>query len=131
MSLTKEKKPEQPAQPEPIARDALATRAEIEEELARERRAYQKEHRKRHLDQWNADKAELDGKNEEQLIEFMEQIKKERRDRETRVGLHSMKVNSYELAMIKLAMKKTGSRSSRELLVMICEQINNGSIELS
>lgn len=119
MSLIK-KKAEKPTE-----REALSSpgeiRAQLEAETKLKTQAIQKKHREKYLSDWKTEKHKIDGMNPSELGAYIESNESNAFD--PRVGLHSMKINPHELAMIKLAMEITGARSSRDLFVKHCKEV--------
>lgn len=119
MSLIK-KKSEKPTE-----REALSSpheiRAQLEAETKQKTQAIQKKHREKYLADWKAEKSKIDGMSSGELKAYLESSESNAFD--PRVGLHSMKINPHEHAVIKLAMEITGARSSRELFVKHCRDV--------
>lgn len=110
-------------------REALSSpreiRAQLEEETKQKTQAIQKKHREKYLSDWKTEKAKIDGMTPEELALYIESSESHAFD--PRVGLHSMKINPHEHAVIKLAMDVAGARSSRELFVNYCKEVINNS----
>ncbi|MGR6863183.1 hypothetical protein ACU5EH_24270 [Aliivibrio salmonicida] len=108
-------------------REALSSpseiRAQLEAEAKQKTQAIQKKNREKYLADWKTEKANIDGMNSSELTDYINQTAEQAV--EPRVGLHSMKINPYELAVIKIAMELSGARSSRELFVKHCKEIIN------
>lgn len=102
-----------------------AVRDKVEAEQAEKRKAIQKRHRERYLADWKYEKAIIDGLFGSELNEYVSTHEVNAID--PRVGLHSMKINPYELAVIKQALEVTGARSSRELFVNYCKEVIKNS----
>ncbi|MCV5990089.1 hypothetical protein OFO94_28950, partial [Escherichia coli] len=87
-------------------REALSSpreiRAQLEEETKQKTQAIQKKHREKYLSDWKTEKAKIDGMTPEELALYIESSESHASD--PRVGLHSMKINPHEHAVIKLAM---------------------------
>ncbi|MGL1089177.1 hypothetical protein [Vibrio vulnificus] len=121
MSLIK-KKTEKPTEREALS-SPREIRAQIEAETKQKTQAIQKKHREKYLADWKTEKSKIDGMNPEELEAYIESSNAF----DPRVGLHSMKINPHEHAVIKLAMELTGARSSRELFVKHCKEVINNS----
>ncbi|HCH5895033.1 hypothetical protein CRN61_13395 [Vibrio vulnificus] len=106
-------------------REAMSSPHEILDQIKQKTQATQKKHREKYLADWKAEKAKIDGMTPEELSAYIEST--EGNAFEPRVGLHSMKINPHEHAVIKLAMEMTGARSSRELFVKHCKDVINNS----
>ncbi|MCC3841219.1 MULTISPECIES: hypothetical protein [Vibrio] len=106
-------------------REQLTTEADLLAKQREKTRAYQKEQRERHLSDWKKDKAQIDAMDATALREYIDSTMENASD--PRVGLHSMKINPHEAAIIKLALEVTGSRSSRELFVKHCREVIKNS----
>ena len=119
MSLLK-KKSSQPEQREP-----LTTKSAVIEEQREQTREYQKQQRAKYADYWKAEKSVIDGIGGDQLNDYIIEHADDVAD--NRCGIHSMKINPYELAVIKKAMEIEGSRSSRELFIDYCKSIVKGN----
>lgn len=102
-----------------------AVRDKVEAELAEKRKAIQKKHRDRYLADWKHEKSVIDGLSGRELNEYVNEH--EGNSIDPRVGLHSMKINPYELAVVKQAMEIVGARSSRELFVNHCKEVIKNS----
>lgn len=111
--LSKKEKPE--------VREVLSTEKDLLEKQREKTRTYQKEQRERHLESWKEEKAVIDGLTGEKLLEYIDVSLS--KAHEPRVGLHSMKINPHELAIIKMALELNGARSSRELFINYCKDI--------
>jgi hypothetical protein len=96
----------------------------------KKQREYNKQQRQAHLAEFNADKAHIDTLDLDGIMAYIQECETgdrlTRGDSKPRVGMHSMKVNGYELAIIKAAQKKVGTRSTRELFVYLCDQVIRG-----
>ncbi len=112
MSLVKKKSSEAP-------REALKTESEILEQQKVQKRIYEKEQRKKHLDHWNEQKAIVDALSVDELLNYIESSNAN----DARVGLHGMKINAQEHAIIKLALSICGARSTRDLFVNLCKDV--------
>ncbi|EIE1227828.1 hypothetical protein LCX39_004247 [Vibrio vulnificus] len=123
MSLIK-KKTEKPTEREALS-SPREIRAQIEAETKQKTQAIQKKHREKYLADWKTEKSKIDGMSPEELEAYIESSEGNAVD--PRVGLHSMKINPHEHAVIKLAMELTGARSSRELFVKHCKEVINNS----
>lgn len=119
--LNKKKKPEDRQE---LTTEA-AVRGKVEAEQAEKRKAIQKKHRERYLADWKHEKSVIDGLFGDELNEYIDS--REANAVDPRVGLHSMKINPYELAVIKQALEVTGARSSRELFVNHCKEVIKNS----
>ena len=102
-------------------REELTTESAVIENQRIEARAYQKEHRARTLAAYNKEKAIIDNLSSDELTDYVTNNTDSSHD--VRTGLHSMKVNSYEHAIIKKAIDVTGSKGSRDLYIKLCKQI--------
>ncbi|HFQ5362192.1 TPA: hypothetical protein ACGVAY_004619 [Vibrio vulnificus] len=106
-------------------REALSTESEIRNKVGEENKqktqAIQKKHRERYLADWKSEKKKIDGMRSYELASYIRESLDSAFD--PRVGLHSMKINPHEHAIIKLALEKSGARSSRELFVKYCKEI--------
>jgi len=107
-------------------RGSLITQEDADNKSAEERREYQKKHRARHLDNWKEQKAIIDGLSGDELDLYISEAKDNRTVSDQRVGQHVLKVNPYELAIIKRAMEIKGVRSSRELFINYCSDVVEG-----
>ncbi|OED68885.1 hypothetical protein A165_02470 [Vibrio tasmaniensis ZS-17] len=123
MSLLK-KKTENPTEREALSSPS-EIRNQIESETKQKTQAIQKKHREKYLADWKSEKSKIDGMSSEELDVYLELSEDNAFD--PRVGLHSMKINPHEHAMIKLAMEITGARSSRELFVKHCKEVISNS----
>lgn len=119
MSLLKKKS----SQPE--KREPLTTKSAVIEEQREQTREYQRQQRAKYTDHWKAEKSVIDGIGGDQLNDYIVEHADDVAD--NRCGIHSMKVNPYELAVIKKAMEIEGSRSSRELFIDYCKSIVKGN----
>lgn len=119
MSLIK-KKTTKPLEREELS-SASEIRAQLEIENKQKIQAIQKKHREKYLTDWKEEKVNIDEMTPKELAFYIESNKS--RSFDPRVGLHSMKINPSELAVIKLAMEISGARSSRELFVKHCNDI--------
>jgi hypothetical protein len=113
MSLIK-KKYQQPEHREP-----LTTKSAVIEEQREQTREYQKQQRAKYADHWKAEKSVIDELNGDKLNDYIAEHADDVAD--NRCGIHSMKINPYELAIIKKTMEINGSRSSRELFIDYCK----------
>lgn len=106
-------------------REVLAPESEVRAKINEENRqrvmATQKKHRERYLEDWKQEKALIDDMDNEALRQYLSE--QQERTIDPRVGLHSMKINPFEHALIKLAINVSGSRSSRELFVNYCKEV--------
>lgn len=102
-------------------RKQLVTEIEALEGVRVKNRAYQKERRALHLDNWKTEKLIVDSISGSELRDYINNAS----DSDLRVGLHSMKVSAKESAIIKLAMEMTGARSSREFYINYCKDVIN------
>ena len=114
MSLVPKKQPIQD-------REQLTTESAVLESQKVEQRAYQKEHRARTLTVYNEQAVIIKGLKFDDLATYVASHTDNAHD--VRTGLHSMKVNAYELAVIKQAIEVTGSKGSRDLYVKLCKKI--------
>ena len=105
---------------ESTEREELTTEGELLEKQRVATRAYQKERRDKHLSNWQDQKAFIDKLNNEELSEYLSNNENEN---EIRVGVHSIKVNPFEHALIKKVIDLKGFKSSRELYISICKSI--------
>ncbi|MFS1877532.1 hypothetical protein [Enterovibrio norvegicus] len=90
----------------PNSREALTTESALREKDNAERREYQRELRTKNVAHWNSEKQHIDA------LDDLKQYIKSNTDNanEARYGIHTMKVNPLEYAMIKHAMKKSGCK---------------------
>lgn len=102
-----------------------AVRDKVEAEQAEKRKVIQKKHRERYLADWKSEKGVIDKISGADLEAYIFSHLDNSAD--PRVGLHSMKINPYELAVIKQALEVSGSRSSRELFVNYCKEVIKNS----
>ena len=102
-------------------REVLATEKDLLEKQREKTRSYQKEQRERHLESWKEEKSNIDALSGDLLQEYIDSNSDNAHD--PRVGLHSMKINPYELAVIKRALELKGARSSRELFINYCKEV--------
>lgn len=102
-------------------RQELTTERAVVENQRIETRAYQKEHRERNLNIYNKEKAIIDTLSSDELTHYVADNADSSHD--VRTGLHSMKVNSYEHALIRKAIDLTSSKGSRDLYIKLCKQI--------
>lgn len=105
----------------PEIREALSTEKDLLEKQREKTRSYQKEQRERHLENWKEEKNNIDSLSGELLQEYIDSNTD--KAHEPRVGLHSMKINPHELAVIKRALELKGARSSRELFINYCKDL--------
>ncbi|HAS6111995.1 TPA: hypothetical protein I7139_22925 [Vibrio vulnificus] len=107
------------------SREALSTESDIRNKVEAENKqktqAIQKKHRERYLADWKSEKAKIDSMKGGELASYIHESLDSAFD--PRVGLHSMKINPHEHAIIKLALERSGARSSRELFVKYCKEI--------
>lgn len=101
------------------SREVLKSESEIMEDVRKKNREYQKEQRGKHLDNWKSEKAVVDSLRGDELLNYIENND----GSSPRIGLHGMKINSQEHAIIKRAMEITNARSSREIFVNFCKEI--------
>lgn len=101
-------------------REGMTTKSAVIESQKVEQRAYQKEHRSRTLATYNKEKATIDNLSSDELTQYITDNADSSHN--VRTGIHSMKMNSYEHAVIKKAIELTGSKSSRELYIRFCKQ---------
>ncbi|QQX82691.1 hypothetical protein JK628_23200 (plasmid) [Shewanella sp. KX20019] len=106
---------------EPKTRAGLVDESGVQERIKQESRDYQKQQRAKHLQYWNDEKAKIDGLTPEGLEQYLNDNKLN--SDLARAGMHTIKINPYELALIKLAMSKKGARSSKALFVDFCKSI--------
>lgn len=85
-------------------------------------REYQKKHRAKTLVKYSNDKKLIDSFSDDELFQFVASATADQAH-DVRPGIHSMKVNSYEYALIKAAAKKRGCKSSRDLLISFCKEV--------
>lgn len=108
-------------------RELQMSESEYESRRLKKLREYNKQQRQTHLAEFNNDKEHIDGLSLDELMAYILECetgdRRTRGDNKPRVGMHSMKVNAHELAIIKAAQKKVGTRSTRELFVYLCEQV--------
>lgn len=119
MSLLKKKAAKLGELSQPVEqRGELTTEAAVIEKQRVETRAYQKEHRKKNLDAYNDEKSKVDAMSPDELTEYLSDNEQALA---VRVGIHTMKVNAYEQAIIKKALELTGAKSSREQYIKMCK----------
>ena len=106
-----------------LDREELTTESALIENQRIETRAYQKAHRMRTLAAYNKEKIIIDNLSSDKLTDYVTSNTDSSHD--VRTGLHSMKVNSYEHAVIKKAIEVTGSKGSRDLYINLCKQLIN------
>ncbi|MCD9493189.1 hypothetical protein GLP30_20655 [Photobacterium phosphoreum] len=106
-------------------REPLTTKSAVIEEQREQTREYQKQQRAKYADYWKAEKSVIDGIGGNELNDYIVEHVANMAD--NRCGIHSMKINPYELAIIKKAMEIEGSRSSRELFINYCKSIVKGN----
>ena len=106
-------------------REPLTTKSAVIEEQREQTREYQKQQRAKYADYWKAEKSVIDGIDGNELNDYIVEHVANMAD--NRCGIHSMKINPYELAIIKKAMEIEGSRSSRELFINYCKSIVKGN----
>jgi hypothetical protein len=100
-------------------------RAMVAREQKEKTKQVQKLHRDRYMATWQQEKQVIDnllGKAE--LRRYIKSTQDKASD--PRVGLHSMKINPHELALIRLCLEITGAKSSRELFIKFCKQAVKG-----
>ncbi|ELJ8598088.1 hypothetical protein [Vibrio vulnificus] len=112
-----------------LVREAMSSpseiRGQLEAEQKKKTKEIQRKHREKYLDDWKSEKSNVDQMNTEQLSQYV--LSTDDRASDPRVGLHSMKINAHEHAIIRLAMDITGARSSRELFVRHCKEVIKNS----
>ncbi|ATF10199.1 MULTISPECIES: hypothetical protein [Enterovibrio] len=97
-------------------------RAAFEEERRKKNNEYQRSHLEKHKEAWRKDKAEVDQFHD--IGDFLAYVTRTFSDANNpRIGLHSMKINAHEHAIIQAALKLEGARSSRELFVKLCNEV--------
>ena len=106
-------------------RQELTTESTLIEKQREKTRTYQKEQRERHLENWKAEKGVIDSLSGDGLQNYINLSEEGAHD--PRVGLHSMKINPHEHAVIKKALELSGARSSRELFVNYCKEVIKNS----
>lgn len=104
-------------------REPLTTESAVRDKQRKEANAYQRENRKKHLAFWNEEKAAIENMSSTELELYLDCWTSRAND--TRVGLHSMKLNPYEYALLQLALKKTGARSSKDLYFEYLKKVVN------
>lgn len=109
----------------PEQREPLTTKSAVIEEQREQTREYQRQQRAKYADYWKAEKSVIDGIGGDELNDYIVEHADDVAD--NRCGIHSMKINPYELAVIKKAMEIEGSRSSRELFIDYCKSIVKGN----
>lgn len=102
-------------------REELTTERTVIENQRIKTRAYQKEHRERTVEAYREEKSIVDNLNSNDLTNYI--VNNVDSQHEVRTGLHAMKINSYEHAIIKNAIELSGSRGSRELYIRLCKQV--------
>ncbi|MGD6739721.1 hypothetical protein ACP5PY_26700 [Photobacterium leiognathi subsp. mandapamensis] len=86
----------------------------IDEQKA-QKRQYQKANRAKHKSAWQAEKQRIDSMTVSELKQYLQTT-----DRAAiRAGMHSFKVNGYELALIRLTIEQSGCRGTRELFLKL------------
>jgi hypothetical protein len=93
----------------------------VKAEISAKQKAIQKAHRDRYMANWREEKEVIDTLSKAELKKYIKQTADLAAD--PRVGLHSMKINPHELALIKSAMQIKGARSSRDLFIKYCKEI--------
>ncbi len=97
-------------------------RAAFGEERRKKNNEYQRNHLKKYREAWQRDKAEVDELQEiEDILRYVTRTCKGANNQ--RSGLHAMKINAHEHAIIQAALKLEEARSSRELFVKICNEV--------
>jgi hypothetical protein len=99
-------------------------RAMVKAEISAKQKAIQKAHRDRYMANWQQEKAQIDNLGKAELKKYLKATQDKAAD--PRVGLHSMKINPHELALIRLCLEITGAKSSRELFIKFCKQAVKG-----
>lgn len=102
-------------------REPLTTESAVIAKQQNKTRKYQKQLRAKYADHWKAEKAIIDSVEDVDLSVYITEHAGNMADH--RCGIHSMKINPYELAVIKKAMEIEGSRSSRELFIAYCKEV--------
>lgn len=100
-------------------REVLVSQSEVLEAQRETSREYHKKYREKHLENWKAIKAEVSTLSGVDLLSYIENANQ----LDVRNGGCMMKINGAELAIIKLAIEITGSRSSRELFIEHCNDV--------
>ena len=103
-------------------REPLITVSKAKEAVKEETRAY---HRERH------NTVRINWKTEKEVVESFqksdglgEYLRAKRHERNAlRNGQHTLKVNAYEYALLLKTMEKMNCRSTREMLVQLCEKV--------
>lgn len=99
----------------PSDREPLTTKTEVINEQKAQKRQYQKANREKHKSAWQAEKLRIDNMTENELEDYLQVVDKS----DVRAGMHSFKVNGYELAMIRLAIEKNGCKGTRDLILRL------------
>ncbi|WP_150142741.1 hypothetical protein [Candidatus Enterovibrio escicola] len=107
-------------------REQLVTLSEARAAFGEERRKknneYQRNNLKNYREAWQRDKAEVDELQEiEDILRYVTRTCNCANNQ--RSGLHAMKINAHEHAIIQAALKLEGARSSRELFVKLCNEV--------
>ena len=103
------------------SREELTTETVVIERLRQTSRKYQKQHRAKNIDAFTTANALVDTFTPSQLSEYLKDNKDDLYN--LRVGVHSMKVNSYERALIIKAVKINKARGARDLFIRHCLDI--------
>lgn len=101
-------------------REELTTESAVLEKIAVKRRKQQKEQRHKHISAYKNQRDHIDSLDFSELEAYLRQNKK--LEMMPRAGMHSMKVNAYEGAIIKHAQEKLGMKSSRELFIFLIKK---------
>jgi len=102
-------------------REELTTEQAVIEGQRVKLRAYQKEHRAKTIDVYKSEKHVIDDLSLSELKNYI--IDNVGSQHDVRTGLHSIKVNSYEHAIIKLTIKLSKTKGSRNLYIALCNEI--------
>lgn len=101
----------------PLEREPLTTKTEVVDQQKAEKRQYQKQNRAKHKSAWQAEKQRIDDMTVSELKRYLKSADKAA----IRAGMHSFKVNGYELALIRLAIEQSGYRGTRELILKLLD----------
>lgn len=98
-------------------RDLLYTESEFKEIEKKRIKKNQEKHKDKYIHKWNNEKKIIDSLSESELKDFLSENKKNAH--QPRVGKVSLKVNSFEFALIKYIQMVNKKRSVRELFVYL------------
>lgn len=106
-------------------REPLTTHSAVIAKQQKKTREYQKQLRAKYAEHWKAEKTIIDLAKGVELSVYINEHTDNMSD--NRCGIHSMKINPYELAVIKKAMEIKESRSSRELFIEYCKSLTKST----